>query len=223
MLPLLAMLLAAAPLAADEAQGRAQIAVLAPTDVVLGEVFPVAVHVTIDRPFFDARAVALFRQPVDVPLHVRAPWRDAIAGLQSVAPPHGALGPTIRIAVDDAVVPAALESTLGGAGRQRLVVVRWFRAARAGAVELPGARLRFAHATRFEEDFFGGRTPIDRADATIDALPRVPARVAPPRPFRRACRRTAASWGTTPWRRLSCQRTRRSSSNSGCAEAGTRT
>jgi len=159
-----------------EATSRAFVEVVVdPEEVVVGQVFLVRIRLGIDAAFFEAHGVAQFRQPMDVPLQVRAPWLRRVEGLNPVETQDGRATPldvddeTRAFALGDAVVRGALVEGTSRQGRsfEVIEVVRAFTAERAGTFPLDAPEIRFAYATAFEEDFLDERRPLDRHRAVI--------------------------------------------------------
>lgn len=160
-----------------QAESRAFVEVVVdPEEVVVGQVFLVRIRLGFDAAFFEAHGVAQFRQPMDVPLQVRAPWLRRIDGLAPIetrdddATPLDVDEETRAFALGDAVVRGALVegATRGGRQFDVIEVVRAFTAERAGTFTLTAPEIRFAYATAFEEDFLDERRPLDRHRALIE-------------------------------------------------------
>lgn len=170
------LLLAGAAAQAPEWTGCAAVRVEVPTRVFVGEAFPVRVVVEIERAALQQHAVQLFRQPLDVPVQVVAPWLDGggSSGLLRVgadAPSPAAPPP----AAPSLVVNGGLGRAGRGADRVRdgrafavVTVERRLRALAPGRLELAAPRLRLAFASAFRDDLLQGRVPVDRHDVTID-------------------------------------------------------
>lgn len=139
----------------------------------VNEPIRLALQFGIDRTFFENRAVQLFRTELDVPVQVRAPWVAQIPGttMQSEPAADGSSG--LRFALNGRAGRAQPVDVQMVAGRAYDIyrVERIVRPTRAGTIELSAPTLRFAHATKFEEDFVGGRVPLDRKDVTIQGAP----------------------------------------------------
>jgi hypothetical protein len=135
------------------------------------ERFRLKLRIAYDRGFFEKHAVQMFSRELDVPVQVRAPWLDALDGaiLRRDAATAGA-----SLALNDTIVEGVRGGDREVDGRAFAVVeiTRTCVPLRAGELVLEAPRLRFAHATRFEEDFVHGRMALDRRDAVVVGRPR---------------------------------------------------
>ena len=122
--------------------------------------------------FVRDRMVQPFRQPLDVPAQLHAPWLDGLPGadLRIAAIPASTAEATLAsVAVNDrrsAAVRVA-DEVRGGATFRVLELERTFLAQHPGELVLTAPLLRFAYGTRFREDVFRGRVPEDRRDAVV--------------------------------------------------------
>jgi hypothetical protein len=124
----------------------------------LGEPVPVRVRIEIDGKFLRENALPLTLRRTDVPVLLEASW---LKGLPA--------GPgDATLAVNDDVV-AALRSEAGGS--TVLVIERTLRPEKAGDLELAAPVLRFASATRFDEDALGTRVALDRIESSVKGEP----------------------------------------------------
>lgn len=164
-------LLLAAPARAEEIVPEALVFVevdVEPIAAFVGQPIHVTLRVGYDAAHFARNAVPLFRQPMDVPLQVRAPWArlgDAVEAL----PPEAATGPVASFALGDAVVDGQrVEDVVRGTRAYRVLEVRRrFLPTQAGGLALEPPVVRFAYATAFEADFLGDRTAIDPRTITV--------------------------------------------------------
>jgi hypothetical protein len=155
-------------------EARAFVEVVSPRAAYfVGEPFRVVLHVGLDREHFERNAVPIFRRPMDVPVHVEAPWVEELPGatrFEEVAAPSGddETG-RLRLAVGDRAASAVRveDRTIGGRAFTVLAVERRFVASAPGSLVLSAPRLRYAHAERFEEDSLGGRVPVDPRDVVV--------------------------------------------------------
>jgi hypothetical protein len=158
---------------ADEAEGRASVGVSAERTVVYaGEPVRLTIRVAYDAEFLAAQGVPLFSRKTDAPLQVQATWLRAIRGMEPAATPDPE-GPSATIAFGDDIVRAARGAGEASDGRPRstLTVTRAFVAREPGEVTLDAPELRFAYATKFEDDFVDGRRGIDRHDVVVRGEP----------------------------------------------------
>ena len=153
---------------ADDAPPRAFVETIVPDGpLVPGQRETVGVRFGVDRAFFAAHAVPMFRQPLDVPVSIRAPWLEGGDGQPTVAPPNDEEGQ--RVALNGRVAKAQWVDTRAVGGRPFDVyrVVRTVRAQRPVEHVLTAPVLQFAHATSFETDLLGGRVARDQQDAQV--------------------------------------------------------
>lgn len=145
----------------------------AATTAWLQQPIDVTVRLLIDTKFFATQAVPLFQQKLDQPFQVVVPWLFAAEdrAVEFVPPPAAANGP--RIAVGDVVVVATTAGTAQRGSREYDVLelrYRWTPLA-VGVSTIAPVELRYAFATRFEEDFLRGRQPVDRQEASVVSAP----------------------------------------------------
>jgi hypothetical protein len=160
------VLLAVPALGDDEARRVTVETVTARTSCFVGESVPVRLRVGYDADFFDRFAVPLHRRPMDVPLHVVAPWLERVPGARVDAEPAPAdPGGSVTFAVNDGVVAAS--RTRGSGPLSVVEIVRRIVPSAPGEIVLAAPSVRFAHATRFEEDLIHGRSPLDRSETTV--------------------------------------------------------
>ena len=173
---LLASLVLASALSAGEVdpEGVAHVELVGPPRAPYErEALTLRLRVAYDPAFFEAWGTELFRRPLDLPFQVVLPWddEDLLPGpseLLPVPPGEGA-----RIALGDDVVTArhAGETWRDGRRLALLEVTRRYASLPPGPIEIPAPVLRFAYATAFEEDFFGGRRAVDRHDVRREGEP----------------------------------------------------
>jgi len=175
-LPVLLALAGAARAREPAAATRAFVEVTTPRpEVYVHEPVPLRLRVGFDRAFFEAHAVPLFRQAMDVPVQVRASWIHALEGTTALPVPETAGGPTLSFALQDGVVRGrrVADVVRDGVPFTVIEVERRYLPERPGTLAVPAPSLRFAHATRFEEDFLGGRVALDREDVRVEGRPLV--------------------------------------------------
>jgi hypothetical protein len=115
-----------------------------------------------DREFFRTSAVPLFPRRMDVPVHVEAQLPGAVAP---------AKGPTF--ALNDGVTGAVAAPDVTRESRAFAVleVKTLHVASQPGDLVVPAPKLRYAYATRFEEDFVSGPVAKDYRDETVTGAP----------------------------------------------------
>ena len=165
--------------AAVPAEARAFVALEAvPTPCYVGQILTLRLRVGIDARFFAEHGLQLFHRRLDVPVQVDVAWpkEPAATPLDDSDPTPG---PRLSLALGDAVVMAARAADESRDGRTFTVVTvtRRFLPAQAGDLALAlaegpaAAHLRFAHTTRFEDDFVQGRVGVDRHEVTLEGPP----------------------------------------------------
>ena len=126
------------------------------------------VRLEIDTAWFQAHGVPLFQQTLDQPFHLLLPWLQAgeDRAVEVVPPPPGTR--TQKVAVGDRVLPLRRTGEPGADAARTVLELhcRWLPLA-AGTSSVAPVQVRYAFATRFEQDFLRGRTPADRQEATI--------------------------------------------------------
>jgi hypothetical protein len=139
-----------------------------PIRPVVGQEVRVTMRIEVDDAFLRAQVIQPFRQPLDVPLQVLAPWWSGDGRIRPLPsqPEEG-----VRMAVDGQASRARALGVIERSGRRfaAFLVERVFRAEAMGAVELAPTTLRLAYATRWRDDFLAGRVPEDRVDLDVTA------------------------------------------------------
>jgi len=167
--PLLLAILLAAPAHAEEpgpeARAFVEIRVVG-NPPVAGEAVTLRLRVGFDRAWFGKHAAPLFRQTLDVPLQVNAPWLskpDGAVRLSDPAPTRARQTEHMTLVLDGDVVTAArlTDETRGDLTFTVLHLDRRYLFSKPADVTVPAPTLRFAHAERFEEGFVGDRVAID--------------------------------------------------------------
>lgn len=157
----------------DEAGAKhAYVELVAPRRVVyLGEAVTIDVRVGYDEAFFRDFALSLSNRALDVPLQIDSkvlePGRNERDRSPLAAPRP------IEVAFGDGTVKAAEVGSESRDGRvfRVLSVTRTIVPVAVGALDLAGPTVRFAYATRFEDDILSGRRAVDRIDAFVYAEP----------------------------------------------------
>jgi len=138
----------------------------------------------VEAQFLETSMVQLFHRRLDVPVQVQAPWFE---GLPQSQPNKDPDPESLSFALSDSVAAAVVqERTVAGQQFKVLEIERSHLPVNPGKLVVPAPILRFAYATRFQEDFVKGRVPLDRRDAlvrgkqlTLKVLP-LPAEGRPP-------------------------------------------
>lgn len=166
--------LGARPASADEprAEARAWVAITTSRDTVyVGEPIALRLEFGLDEAWFEEHAVPLVRQPMDLPVLVLAPAMGALPGAvrRSTPPARPEEPPPKRFVLDDGPALARFAPPAESGGRtfstHRVDVE--FLPTEPGVLVVPPPVLRFAYATRFEQDFARGRLPLDRTEVRI--------------------------------------------------------
>ncbi len=130
-----------------------------------------------------------FQRKLDVPVQLTAPWIEGLPGVLARASGGYASGddasgdePDARegsahltasfVLNDDVALAERVEQrVLDGRTFTVLTIERTYLPNEPGELVVPAAILRFVYATRFEEDFVNGRTPVDRRDELVGSEP----------------------------------------------------
>ncbi len=135
---------------------------------------PAEIEITIgyDDAWFSTHAVSLFRQKVDVPIHIQIPWLRSTPSHTASILPAARNAESVRIAIGDRIFDGLRMPPTNLAGRifqQVQLQVRCIPLS-AGKLELAPIRLRFAYANEFRENLLRGREPVDRLEqSTLSA------------------------------------------------------
>ena len=167
---LLLLFVTAAPVQASEPLPRDRVFVVVETEPArpfVHQPFRIALTFGVERDWFPKHAIQLFRQELDVPVQIEAPWVGAIAGLDPVSDITTDRG--ARFALNGGAGRAVSAGTREIQGRSFDVyrVEQVVVAPTSGPISLVAPTLRFAYATAFEADFVGGRVPLDRKDVRL--------------------------------------------------------
>ncbi|MBI1851385.1 MAG: BatD family protein [Planctomycetes bacterium] len=153
-----------------QGEDHAFVEVTAPRDTYfVEEPIPLTLRFGLDRRFLETSVVPLFGRRMDVPVQLQARWLEQLPGAVSLADESKSRveGAHLEFALNDSlsVATPAADRTID---RRPFVVFettkRWLPT-RSGDLVIPGPLLRFAFATRFDENFVTGRVPADRHDA----------------------------------------------------------
>lgn len=131
------------------------------------EPFTLRLRFGFETGFLRANLIQLFQRELDVPVQVRAPWLEELEGalpLEAAEPPG-----SVRVVLGERVVLATplAECRSGERTYQVFELAQRYLPTRAGQLVLEAPGMRFAQATRFEDDFVQGRLPLDRRDAFV--------------------------------------------------------
>ncbi len=142
-----------------------------PAQCYVQEPCEVVVRVGFDAAWFATAAVPLLAQPLDQPFHVVVPWLGDDDQRSAREGPLAADATVARIAVGDRVLPwrAAGSRTVAQRSFTLLELPVRVLPLQAGELALAPVRVRYAFATRFQEDFLRGRQAVDRQEATVAA------------------------------------------------------
>lgn len=138
---------------------------------------PVRVRFGLEERFLREQVIALFGQRLDVAVQLLWPGSGELSGaigLTAAGPPPPADPTTSEsFALGDEVGRASRVGRQEEAGKRWIVyeIERTFLPDRSGPLTLPAPVLRFAFATRFEDDLFRGRLPADRQDGFVVGEP----------------------------------------------------
>jgi hypothetical protein len=122
-----------------------------------------------ERGFLEADLVQLFHRELDLSVQLVAPWIDALPGARAAPsePPPGE--PTVSVALNEerALARRVDEQPAGRPGFEMFAIEVRTLPERPGKLSLPAPAMRFAYATRFREDLFGGRVAEDRIETSV--------------------------------------------------------
>jgi len=144
------------------------------TTCVVHQRIRIAVRFGIDAGFLKSNVIQQFRQKLEVPVLIEAPWLDELAGAKLVARgkpanDRAALGFVLNGKL--ARQPKAGEVVRGGKKFLVVEVGRAFLPEAAGELKLEAPVLRLAYGTEFRDDFINGRVPVDRHDLRVTGKP----------------------------------------------------
>jgi hypothetical protein len=126
----------------------------------------------LEQDFLHARVVDLFRRALDVPVQVEARWFENLPGailLDDGVPAPRGNSERVTVALNDSVAPATRleDRSVGGRPFTVLEIERTILPTSAGDLVIPEPVLRFAFATRFDDDFLNGRIAVDPREARV--------------------------------------------------------
>lgn len=123
--------------------------------------------------FVSSNLIQLFSQRLDIPVQVRAKWADELPGTVSLADNEKTSkdGQRFSFALNERVYEALRVENQTRDGHQFLVleIEKTFLPTNSGELNIPESLIRFAYATKFQNDFFGGRVAADKTDGFVYA------------------------------------------------------
>lgn len=156
----------------DTGAGRAFVEVVAERDVYfVHETIRVVVRAGIERESRKEALVQLFQRALDVPVQLQMHWAREHGVALAVALDAETDGPALALGETIVHAREAAPRALDGRTFDVLELEFDVRASTPGELELAPALLRFAYATKFDDDFVRGRVPLDRVDAYVTSLP----------------------------------------------------
>lgn len=121
--------------------------------------------------FAEEGLIAMFARPLDLPVQVRWSWVAAPMGAALLPAADAAGGARVRFALDDEVALATRGEPTERNGKTftTFTVKRRVVATSSGELTIAPPVLRFAFATRFDDDFVNGRVAADRHEGCVRA------------------------------------------------------
>jgi tetratricopeptide (TPR) repeat protein len=158
--------------AQDPAAARAFVEVsAAQPSYFVQEPVEVVLLVGFDAAWFRSNAIQTSRVELDVPLEVAAPWMRELPGVVVVPDepqrPGSSRKMTFALNGEKTDATVVADRVANGTTFTVLRVTKRVLASSAGTLAIAAPTLRFAYATRFEDDLVNGRVPIDRKDAIV--------------------------------------------------------
>jgi hypothetical protein len=155
--------------AQEEAQGRGRVFVEVATsesEYFQHQPFEITMRIGVARAFLRDNLIQPFRQHLDLPLRLDAPWIDGPEGAILVRERGGGERgrPSFVLNGELARAIAEEDSVRDGERYAVLRITRRYLPTRSGEFVLPAPTLRYSYATRFREDFLEGRVPEDRLE-----------------------------------------------------------
>ncbi len=138
--------------------------------VFVHQAIRLTIRMSIERQLLDRELIQLFRRELDLPVQLDALSLGEAHGV-STLPAIEESGP--RFAFGEQLVSARTQPdrTIDGRAFAIFEIERAWVATGSGELVIPPSTLRFAYATEFRDDFFEGRTPVDRHDAEVTSSP----------------------------------------------------
>jgi hypothetical protein len=123
------------------------------------------ITISFEKNFLEQRIVPLWRMPLDLQVELSTPWAEESTSWFADSPPLEE-GTSLVLDRNKGFVKRLPDQQDGWVRfhlRQKLIVTN------PGEWQLPAAQLRFAWATRFEDDLVRGAIPLDRQETTIQS------------------------------------------------------
>lgn len=121
--------------------------------------------ISFEKDFLEQKMVDLWRKPLDLQVELSTPWaEESMHWFASSRPLEE--GTSLVVDRDKSFVTRLPDQNDGWVHfhlRQELIVTN------VGELKFPAAQLKFAWATRFEDDLVRGAIPLDRQEATIQS------------------------------------------------------
>jgi hypothetical protein len=136
------------------------------------EVLRVELRFGFERDFLQTRLIQPFQRRLDVPAQLHAGWLEGLPCAEPL-PAAEAVDPGASFALEETVARARRLGDEQRDGRAFAVFAldRQLHVTCPGLLELQAPYLRFAYATRFEQDVFGERVALDRRDEVVAGQP----------------------------------------------------
>lgn len=141
------------------------------TECFLHEPVRVVLRIGFDRAFFERSAVQMFRREFDLPVQVEAAWLGELDGATWREAEPVADGVSLVLNGEAGVAARGTEREVDGRRYAVVEIERTLLPERPGAVTLAAPVVRYVLATRFREDFFEGRVPVDRREESTRGAP----------------------------------------------------
>jgi hypothetical protein len=149
----------------DPAAGLAFVELARPRDTYLvHEPFTLRLRIGFERGFLASGLVPLFKRELELPVQVHAPWLAALAGARALTASAVVDGPRLALGEEVVRTRRAADETRAGTTYAVFELERTYVAVQPGTLRLEAPLVRFAAATRFEDDFVNGRLALDRRE-----------------------------------------------------------
>lgn len=123
------------------------------------------------RAFRAGQLVPLFMRALDLPVQLCAAWWDGLPGADAHDAARAQGAPAVSLALGDAIVHARAvgDQLRGGVTFDVFALTRTLLPTHTGELIVPGPSLRFAFATRFDDDFVHGRVAVEQLPGCVRA------------------------------------------------------